>query len=56
VAEVEVTTNLIGVVNSVGDAVKRKTSAVVGKLGVVAEAKQGDPFDLGRNSIVHYYP
>ena len=47
---------MIGVVNSAGDAVKRKTSVVAGKLGVVAEAKQGDPFDLGRNSIVRYYP
>ena len=52
----EVATNLIGVVNSAGDAVKRKTSVVAGKLGVVAEAKQGDPFDLGTNSIDRCYP
>lgn len=52
----EVPTNLIGVVNSAGNAVKRKTSVVVNKLGVVAEAKQGDPFDPGTNSIVRSYP
>lgn len=53
-----VATNSIGVVNSAGDAVKRKTSVVASKQGVVAEAKQGDPFDfdLGTNSTVHYFP
>ena len=47
---------MIGAVNSAGDAVKRKTSVVAGKLGVVAEAKQGDSFALDTNSIVRYYP
>ena len=51
----EAATNLIRVINSAGDAVKRRMSVVVSKLGVVAEAKQGDPFDLGTNSIVRDY-
>ena len=46
---------MIRVINSAGDAVRRRMSVVVSKLGVVAEAKQGDPFDLSTNSIVRDY-